>query len=120
MENIIHPIVRKKKREFIKKNQFSLIIALDVPLLYETGSNKECDHIFLVNARKIIQKKRVLKRKNMTEKKFKLINEAQWTYEKKLSKKPYLISTSYGKFISFIIVLFYLLKIIIIHKVKKH
>ena len=48
--------------------------------------DKGCDYIFLVNTTKKIQKKRVLMRPNMTEKKFELINNSQWSFEKKKKK----------------------------------
>ena len=73
--------------------------------------DKECDYIFLVNTTKKIQKKRVLMRPNMTEKKFELINNSQWSFEKKKKEKPFIINTSFGKLITFIIVIFYLFKI---------
>ena len=50
-------------------------------------------------------------RPNMTEKKFELINNSQWSFEKKKKKKPFIINTSFGKTITFIIVIFYLFKI---------
>ena len=71
--------------------------------------NKECDYIFLVNTKKEIQKKRVLKRPDMTNRKFQLINKSQWPFKKKIKENPFIISTSFGKTITFIIVLFYLL-----------
>ena len=61
-------------------------MGLDIPLLYETGIDKKCDYVFLMNTSKKIQKKRVLMRPNMTEKKFELINNAQWSFEKKKKK----------------------------------
>ena len=73
--------------------------------------NENLSDIFLVNARKEIQKKRVLKRPDMTEKKFSLINKSQWPFKKKIKQNPFIISTSFGKTITFIIVLFYLLRI---------
>ena len=50
-------------------------------------------------------------RPNMTEKKFELINNSQWSFEKKEKEKPFIINTSFGKLITFIIVIFYLFKI---------
>ncbi len=111
LEKIIHPLVRKKRTYFLEKAAKFSIVGLDIPLLYETGMNKNCDYIFLVNARKEIQKKRVLKRPDMTEKKFLLINKSQWPFKKKIKQNPFIISTSFGKTITFIIVLFYLLRI---------
>ena len=118
LEKIIHPIVKIKREAFIRENKNFYIVGLDIPLLYETGTYKECDYIFLVNTSKKKQKKRVLARKNMTEKMFNLINDNQWSYERKIQKKPFLITSTFGKLISFIIVLLYLLKIIINEKVN--
>ena len=50
-------------------------------------------------------------RPKMTEKKFELINNAQWSFEKKVKGKPFIVNTSFGKTITFLLVLFYLLKI---------
>ena len=46
------------------------MIVMDVPLLYETGVNKICNYIFLALTSEENQKKRVMKRANMTEEKF--------------------------------------------------
>ena len=51
-----------------------MIIGIDVPLLYETRTDKICNYIFLAYASKEVQKNRVLKRKNMNIEKFNKIN----------------------------------------------
>ena len=119
LEDIIHPIVKENRMKFIHKYHKSKIVGLDVPLLYETKTNEICDFIFLVNTNKKIQQRRVLKRPKMTKEKFDLINNAQWSYEKKKQKKPFVINTSFGKLFSFIQVLLYIVIIITIRKVKK-
>ncbi len=117
LEKIIHPIVKEKREIFIKHNKKSCFVVLDVPLLYETGTYRECDYVFLVNTSMKKQKERVLARPHMTEKKFNQINNTQWNFERKKSKKPFLISTSFGKAFSFMTVLLYLLIIIFNNKV---
>lgn len=112
LEKIIHPVIKDKRDVFIKKNKSSYIIGLDVPLLYETGTDKICDYIFLAYTSKKNQRKRVLLRDNMTQRKFNLINKSQWSHEKKKKKKPFVINTSFGKITSFVIIIFYLIKII--------
>ena len=77
---------KKERKSFLKKYEKYFVVGLDIPLLYETGMDKECDYIFLVHTTKKIQKKRVLMRPNMTEKKFELINNSQWSFEKKKKK----------------------------------
>ena len=47
----------------------------------------------------------------MSKKKFELINNSQWSFEKKKKEKALIINTSFGKIITFFIVLFYLFKI---------
>ena len=111
LEDIIHPLIEKERKTFLQNFENFNIVGLDVPLLYETGKDKECDYVFLMNTSKKIQKERVLKRPNMTEKKFELINNAQWNFERKNKEKPFIINTSFGKIITFLLVLFYLLKI---------
>ena len=120
LEKIIHPIVKRKRDSFISKNKDCYFVGLDVPLLYETGTNKECHYIFLANTSKKIQRNRVLKRENMNEEKFNLINNSQWSFERKIKKEPFIISTSFGKLISLLIVLAYLLRITISDKVNNN
>ena len=118
LENLIHPIVHQERDLFIQENNRNSLIALDVPLLFETKLHKICDFIFLANAKSDIQMSRVLKRKNMTHQKFDLIKKNQLSNEerKKLSLNIFVVSTNYGKLVSFIIVLAYLFKILFFTK----
>ena len=119
LESIIHPQVMERRNIFIKSVEKSLIVALDVPLLYETGTDKVCDDIFLVYTDEETQKKRVLARSNMSQKKLDLIKKAQWNDQKKKDKGPYLVTTSYGKFVSFIIITSYLITILFKKKILR-
>ncbi len=119
LESIIHPQVMKRRNIFIKSVEKSLIVALDVPLLYETGTDMICDDIFLVYTDEETQKKRVLERSSMTQKKLDLIRKAQWNDQKKKNKNPYLVTTSYGKFVSFIIITSYLITILFRKKILR-
>ena len=118
LENLIHPILHQKRDLFIKQNISNSLIALDVPLLFETKLHKICDFIFLANAKNEIQMSRVLQRKNMTHKKFNLIKKNQLSNEDrmKLSSNIFVVSTNYGKLVSFIIVLGYLFKVLFLTK----
>ena len=120
LEKIIHPLVNKKRKMFLKKYEFKKnIVGMDVPLLYETGLNKICNYIFLALTSEANQAKRVLKRKNMTKEKFKLIKENQWSDEMKKEQKPYIINTTYGKISVFILLTFLLSTILFKEKVLK-
>jgi len=109
LENLLHPHVVKKRNNFIKKNKNKNIIGIDVPLLYETKTDKICHYIFLASATKEIQQKRVLKRSNMNIERFNKINNSQLSNFEKKKKKPIIIPTGYGKITTFIIVILNLL-----------
>jgi len=118
LENLIHPIVHQERNLFIQENNRNSLIALDVPLLFETKLHKICDFIFLANAKNEIQMSRVLKRKNMTHEKFDLIKKNQLSNEErmKLGSNIFVVNTNYGKLVSFIIVLAYLFKVLFFTK----
>ena len=120
LEKIIHPLVNKKRKMFLKKYEFKKnIVGMDVPLLYETGLNKICNYIFLALTSEENQAKRVLKRKKMTKEKFISIKENQWSDEMKKEQKPYIINTTYGKISVFILLTFLLSTILSKEKVLK-
>ena len=109
LEKILHPLIHQKRDKFLQKYKTKkLIIAIDVPLMYETGLNKMCDYIFLALTSEENQKKRVLRRSNMTEAKLLLVKKNQWSDKMKKSQNPYVINTSYGKLFTFFLVSYYL------------
>ena len=64
LEKIVHPIVKKRRENFIKKTrkQGKQIIILNIPLLFEKKIHLNCDKNILVTAPKLIQKQRFLER----------------------------------------------------------
>ena len=98
LESILHPLVFKARKEFLEemKEQNKELVLLDVPLLFETGTDSLCDYILVVSAPAEIQKKRVLARKNMTEEKFNSILANQMRDEIKRQKADFLIFTDKG------------------------
>mgnify|MGYP002630470323 FL=1 len=113
IEKIIHPIINKKRNIFLqekKKEKFRLV-GLDIPLLYETKTNKICNYILLASASELTQKNRVLNRDGMTIDKFNKINKNQLSDCFKRKQKPIIITTEFGKFITFILVIYYLILI---------
>ena len=113
IEKIIHPIINKKRNIFLqekKKDKFRLV-GLDIPLLYETKTNKICNYILLASASESTQKDRVLKRDGMTIDKFNKINKNQLSDCFKRKQKPIIITTEFGKIITFISVIYYLILI---------
>ena len=120
LEGIIHPHVLYSRELFLKKNHTTKnkFVGLDVPLLFETKTDKICNYVFLAYASPKIQKKRVLKRKNMTINKFENITNNQMSELQKKMKNPIVIRTDFGKTVTFFLVLINLIKIFIIENTK--
>ncbi|WP_455480745.1 dephospho-CoA kinase [Bartonella sp. B12(2025)] len=95
LEKIIHPFVQKKEREFIDRvrQQGKNLVVLDIPLLFETNSEKRVDSVVVVSAPLAIQKERAMIRPNMNEEKFAFINSQQMSDEKKRERADFIIDT---------------------------
>jgi len=96
LEAIVHPHVRKAELGFLQRvrRQGCRIVVLDIPLLYETGSQTRVDRVVVVSAPFEIQRKRVLNRPGMTEEKFTAILARQMPDEEKRRRADFVIDTS--------------------------
>ena len=77
LEQIVHPKVWASKEKFFEKNCNEPAVFLDIPLLFEKKLQNKFDFIILTRVSQEVQKKRVLKRKNMTNAKFNHIRKTQ-------------------------------------------
>ncbi|QDH12921.1 dephospho-CoA kinase [Formicincola oecophyllae] len=52
LEGIFHPLVAQARRRFIKRcvGQGAKLCVLDIPLLWETGADKDCDGVMVADA----------------------------------------------------------------------
>jgi dephospho-CoA kinase len=98
LEAIIHPLVRKARKDFLiaAKAKGAQIAVLDIPLLFETGGERKVDKIVVVSAPEPVQKERVLARPGMTEAKFSAIVAKQMPDSEKRKKADFVIDTSRG------------------------
>ncbi len=76
LEKIIHPLVRKEMKKFIKKNKLKKFIFFEIPLLIESNLIKNFDVIFFIKAKKNIRLKR-FKQKGGNQKLFHVLNNKQ-------------------------------------------
>ncbi len=79
LESILHPMVRQHRDAFIVEQRRANVaaIALDVPLLFETGGEVMCDYVIVVHASAKTTVKRALARPGMTTEKLDLILASQ-------------------------------------------
>lgn len=99
LETLIHPLVKKERDIFLKnaKQNNNKMVVLDIPLLFESGMDKQCDAIIVVTTTPEDQKKRVLARQGMSEGKFEKILASQMPDVEKRKLADFIIDTSKGK-----------------------
>jgi dephospho-CoA kinase len=99
LEAILHPRVRAAKRRFVaaQARQRRRITVLDVPLLFETGGDRECDAVLVVSAPAYLQRQRVLARRGMTEAKFRGILAKQTPDAEKRRRASFVLPTGLGQ-----------------------
>ena len=82
LEKIIHPLVRKKMKEFTSKNKNKKILFYEIPLLIESRLMKFFNIIIFIKSKKALRLKRY-KSKNGEKKLFTLLNKKQMNEKKK-------------------------------------
>lgn len=95
LERIIHPQVRRAEHEQIEKARQAgeALIVLDVPLLFESGLNTECDWtcVVTVDPQKRLER---LKKNGLDETQVEQRLRAQMSQEEKVQKADFVIDNS--------------------------
>jgi dephospho-CoA kinase len=96
LEAITHPLLGKGRADFFASAEKAghRIVVLDVPLIFETGGDRNFDKIVVVSAPKDVQRERVLAREDMTEEKFEAILARQTPDAEKRKRADYVINTN--------------------------
>lgn len=90
LENIIHPLVRKKMREFLKKNKNKKIIFFEIPLLIENKLMKLFDVIIFIKSSQKNRLKRFIL-KGGDKKIFRILNKKQLNDKKKIKYSDHIV-----------------------------
>ncbi len=95
LEGVLHPLVRQSSRAFVAAaaRRRLPVVVLDIPLLYESRSEKSVDLVIVVSAPRAIQRQRVLARPGMTEEKFHAILARQVPDGEKRRRADFVVRT---------------------------
>jgi len=95
IESIVHPLVKARQMAFLTDAATrSDIAVLDIPLLFETGREKDVDVVIVVSADPVLQRQRALSRPGMTAEKLDFILSRQVPDAEKRARADYVIDTS--------------------------
>ena len=92
---IVHPIVRKKMKNFFKKNKNKKIVILDIPLFVENKMNNKSYKLVFVEANKREIQKRLKKRKNYKKEIFDKLKKFQLSLITKRRISQYIIKNDF-------------------------
>ncbi len=95
IEAIVHPLVAQNRATFLADHRSADtdIVLLDIPLLFETGTDALCNHTITVTAPADMQRIRVLARGTMTEDQLASILQAQMPDADKRARADFVIET---------------------------
>jgi dephospho-CoA kinase len=98
LNQIVWPLMGAARAAFFEQARASgaPIVVLDIPLLLETGGERNVDATVVVSAPAEMQRARVLGRPGMTTEKFEAILAAQMPDAEKRQKADYVVDTSQG------------------------
>jgi dephospho-CoA kinase len=96
LEAIVHPLVRVVSQRFIgeQEKRGARAIVLDIPLLFETGAEKNVDAVVVVSAPADVQRERVLGRAGMTVDKLEALLARQMSDADKRARAHFIVDSS--------------------------
>ena len=96
LEAIVHPLVRAVSARFMQAHaaRSTPIVVLDIPLLFETGGEKNCDAVVVVSAPADVQRARVLGRAGMTAERLDALLARQMPDVEKRARAHFIVDSS--------------------------
>ena len=93
LESFVHPKVQEHRGTFVTamRKENKALVVCDIPLLFETGAEKEFDEVWLITAPNDVRRARVLARYGMTAEKLAHIEAAQMPQSEKIRRATQVI-----------------------------
>ena len=91
LNNIIHPEVKKHFDAWIENHKDCPFVVKEAAILFESGSNRDCDAIITVTAPLETRIQRVMKRDKTDKESVLKRIQNQWTDEQRIAKSDYVI-----------------------------
>ena len=97
LEAIVHPLVRQSSERFLLDAEAAgaKIVVLDIPLLFETGSEQRVDAVVVVSAPAELQRQRVLER-GVSPEQFEALLARQVPDAEKRRRADFVVDSSQG------------------------
>jgi len=95
ISNIVHPIVRKRLNDFLKKNKNKKLVILDIPLYFENKINKKKDIVIYIEAKKKQILYHLKKRSNFNLSLVNQLRSLQYSLKYKKKKSDFIIKNDY-------------------------
>jgi dephospho-CoA kinase len=93
LEAIVHPAVGEERAAFLARHGDNDMVVFDIPLLFETGGDRNVDVVVVVSADAATQQARVLARPGMTRERLADILARQTPDVEKRARADYVIAT---------------------------
>ena len=93
LEAIVHPAVAEWRSTFIAANRDAPALLFEIPLLFETGGEKDFEKVIVVSAPAEVQRARVLDRPGMTPARLRSILDRQMPDQEKRRRADFVIDT---------------------------
>ena len=98
LNGIVHPLIGAARSDVFEKARAAGadMIIMDVPLIFETGGQKNMDAVIVVSAPAEMQRDRVLAREGMTPERLEQILSQQTPDAEKRARADYVVDTGQG------------------------
>jgi len=91
LNKIVHPYVISHFKKWTEKHAESVYVLKEAAILFESGSNKDCDHVIAVAAPVELRIQRTIQRDKRTKQEVEQIIDNQWTDADRIKQSDFII-----------------------------